>query len=72
MIVLLLIAFAVIAWLEVPGLVKKKMWRELVVFSIYLSVGMALSIPQVLGISPPNPGIAIESIYEPLFEMFLK
>ena len=69
MIVLLIIAFIGIILFEVPGLIKKKMWRELAAFSIYLSIGMALSIPQVLGIILPNPSKAIEVLVKPITEM---
>lgn len=69
MIVLVVLAFLAIILLEVPGLVKKKMWRELVAFSVYLSIGMALSIPQVLGVKLPNPTRAIEALVRPLSEL---
>ncbi|SHI86626.1 hypothetical protein [Desulfofundulus thermosubterraneus] len=69
MIFLLIVSFIGIILLEVPGLVKKKMWRELVAFSVYLAIGMALSIPQVLGIKVPNPSKAIEALFKPLAEL---
>ncbi len=69
MIVLLIIAFIGIILFEVPGLIKQKMWRDLVAFSIYLFIGMALSIPQVLGIILPNPSKAIEVIIKPVSEL---
>lgn len=69
MIVLLLVLFAGIILFEVPGLIKKKMWRELVAFSVYLLIGMALSIPQVMGLKLPNPNRAIEALFEPLSEL---
>lgn len=69
MIVLLFVLFASIILFEVPGLIKKKMWRELVTFSVYLLIGMALSIPQVMGLKLPNPNRAIEALFEPLSEL---
>lgn len=69
MIVLLIIVFIGIILFEVPGLVKKKMWRELAAFSVYLSIGMALSIPQVLGVELPNPTKAIEALFKPLSDL---
>ncbi|WP_422443645.1 hypothetical protein [Thermoanaerobacterium sp. DL9XJH110] len=69
MIVLLLVLFAGIIMFEVPGLIKKKMWRELVAFTVYLLIGMALSIPQVMGLKLPNPNRAIEALFEPLSEL---
>ncbi len=69
MIVLLIMAFIGIVLFEAPGLIKKKMWRELAAFSLYLSIGMALSIPQVLGITLPNPTKAIEALVKPISEL---
>lgn len=68
MIILLLLLFLGIIWLEVPGLVKKKMWRELIAFSVFLITGMALSIPQVLGIAVPNPSKPVEALFKPLVQ----
>lgn len=72
MIVLVLLAFALIIWLEVPGLIKKKMWRELAAFSVFLVIGMALTIPQVYGIRPFEPNAPIEALFKPLAELLKK
>jgi hypothetical protein len=55
--------------LEAPGLVKKKMWRELAAFLAYFFLGMALIIPQLLGVKLPNPTKAIEALFKPFAEM---
>jgi len=62
-------AFIGIILFEVPGLIKQKMWRELAAFSAYLFIGMAMSIPQVLGIILPNPSKAIEVLIKPVSEL---
>lgn len=69
MVVLLILLFIGIALFEVPGLVKKKMWPELAAFSVFLLIGMCLSIPQVLGVKMPNPNKAIEALFMPIAEM---
>ncbi len=69
MIALLVLLFIGIILFEVPGLVKKKMWRELAAFSVFLAIGMALSIPQALGATLPNPMKAIEALFGPLAEL---
>ncbi|OPX83508.1 MAG: hypothetical protein A4E53_04593 [Pelotomaculum sp. PtaB.Bin104] len=69
MIVLVLLGFALIIWLEAPGLVKKKMWRELIAFSVFLAIGIALTIPQVYGIRPFEPNAPIEALFKPLAEL---
>lgn len=72
MVVLLIIAFLIIISLEVPGLVRKRMWRELTAFSVLLVFGMALSVPQALGMTIPNPNAYIETIFKPLVQWLQK
>jgi uncharacterized membrane protein YoaT (DUF817 family) len=71
MVILLMIFFIAIFIIQVPPLVKAKMWGELAAFVVFMIIGMALSIPQVLGIKLPNPDKAIEAIFEPFYN-FLK
>lgn len=52
---------------EVPGLVRKGLWRELAVFSFLLVIGMAYSITEVLGITLPNPTHLTEAIFHPIY-----
>ncbi|MHB8072480.1 hypothetical protein [Desulfosporosinus fructosivorans] len=55
MIVLLLLAFIVIVLIEVPSLIKKKHWRELTVFSIFLVTAFIMALLQIIGVTMPNP-----------------
>ncbi len=65
MIALLVLVFiAIIAW-EAPGLVRKKMWRELAAFSVLLLIGMVLSFGSVLELPLPNPTKGIEAVFRP-------
>jgi len=66
---LLTMLFLGIVALEVPGLVRRKMWGELAAFAAYLLMGMALTIPQALGVRLPNPTKAIEVVFEPLIRL---
>ena len=68
MIVLALFAFLFIIAIEVPGLVKKRMWRELVAFAVILWIGMTLSILHILDVEVPSPIKLIEAFYKPLAE----
>ncbi|PID14965.1 hypothetical protein CSV63_09190 [Sporosarcina sp. P34] len=51
---ILLIA-AAIAWFEVPSLLEKKHKKELLAFSIFLTIGVALSIVLAFGKTLPSP-----------------
>ena len=63
---LLILALVAILLFEVPGLVRKKMWRELVVFSGLYLVGAVYSVGQVMRLEIPNPADLLEFIYGPL------
>ncbi len=67
--VLLVLLFISIILFEAPGLIREKMWGELAAFSVYLLIGMALSIPQAMGIRLPNPTKTIEALFRPLAEL---
>jgi len=55
MIVLLIAAFSIIALIEVPGLIRKKYWRELTVFSVILTIAFFVSVMQIMHIEIWNP-----------------
>lgn len=55
MIILLMITFAVIGIIEVPGLVKQKHWRDLAVFSAFFIFAFILALLQSMGIKIPSP-----------------
>lgn len=66
---LLVSLFLIMAFLEIPALLKKKSWRELLAFSFFLVLGFALSLPQVLGIEIANPNKLIEAMFEPISKL---
>ena len=61
----ILFVFSVIIWLEVPDLVQKKLWRELIAFSVLVLIGMLLTIPMTLGINIPSPNDALAVLFKP-------
>ncbi|MDQ0883540.1 hypothetical protein [Peribacillus sp. V2I11] len=65
----ILVIVAVIIVIDVPPLVRKKLKKELWIFSILLLFGTALSIAQALNIKIPNPLDWITAIYKPLSDM---
>ncbi|HVJ48429.1 hypothetical protein [Desulfitobacterium sp.] len=55
-----LLLFATIALYEIPGLMRKKEWPELITSSVLLAIGFTLSFLQVIGVDVPNPNKGIE------------
>ena len=55
MIFLLIAVFAVIVFLEVPKMVKKKQWRELTVYSVLMAIAIVISVMYTLDLYVPDP-----------------
>lgn len=66
MIYLLLLIYIFIALLQVPGLIKKKYWRELAAFSIFYMTALIMGVLYVLDIHIPSPMKAERYIVEDL------
>lgn len=72
MLFLLSFIFIAIIVIETPGLVKKRMWRELAAFSVLLVIGMVYSYGQMLDLPLPNPTDYIMAIFKPVSQYFEK
>lgn len=59
MIFLISLAFIVIAAIEIPGLIVKKMWGELATVCILIAVGYIMALFPVMNINIPTPNDAI-------------
>lgn len=66
---LLLMVFGLIIALEVPGLVRRGMWRELAAFGGLMVVGMTLSTAEVLGIELPTLTELTNVVFTPVYEV---
>ena len=55
MIFMMAALFAAFIWAEVPGLIKKKSWRELVAYSVLMALAITVSILYSLDVDIPNP-----------------
>ena len=62
---ILLIA-AIILWIEVPPLLEKKYKKELIVFSIFLAIGVGISMTIGFGKFMPNPLDLLTLVFKPL------
>jgi hypothetical protein len=66
---LLIVFFIGITGYEVPGMVQKKQFRELAVFSGLLILGFVISILQIVGVTLPNPIKGIETLGDYLIRL---
>ena len=55
----LIFIFILIIFFEIPGLIRRKLWRELAAFSVFLTIGFVLSFLQVIGVKIPSPNDGI-------------
>lgn len=55
MIYIVFCVYILIALLQIPSLIKQKYWRELTVFSIFLSLAFVFSLLLILGVEIPSP-----------------
>ena len=46
----IILVFGVIVYYEAPGLIRRKLWRELAVFLVVVLAGLALSITRATGL----------------------
>jgi hypothetical protein len=66
----ILIIGAVISFFEIWRLAKKKWWKEISVFSLFLSAGLTLAILLTLNVPIPTPIDWIMKIYNPISSFF--
>ena len=63
MIALVLIGFGMVALIQIPALVRKQWWRELICFAAVWSLGLILAVMVSMGIKlPPLTTIINEAI----------
>lgn len=61
---------AIISFFEIPSLIKKKWWREMIVYFLLLSTGMILAILLSKDVSIPAPLDWITKIFNPITSYF--
>jgi hypothetical protein len=54
-IIIVLLLFSLIAAKNIPGLIRKKYWRELTVFSAFFAFALIISMMYAMGFTVPNP-----------------
>jgi len=68
MIVLMIAVFAALIMLEVPGLVKKKLWRELTAYSALMLIAIVISVLYLKQVEVPNPVKNTQYYVQNMFE----
>lgn len=58
--------FLIISLIELPNLIRGKMWRELGVFAGVMVAAMGLTFGQALGFHIPSPAKEVEKILQPI------
>lgn len=66
MLILIILGFLLIAYLDAPALWQKKEWRELAVMGIVWSLGLALSLAQVFNLPVPSPARLLARVFGPV------
>lgn len=69
MLIILLLAYAAIAFFQVPSLVKKKQKRELIAFSCFLVLAFIFSMLLSLGVKIPSPLKMIQYVIQDRFNL---
>ncbi|MDF2636130.1 MAG: hypothetical protein K0R78_3004 [Pelosinus sp.] len=64
----LILVFGLLLALEVPDLVRNKMWRELGVYFLLMAISIYYSFGQVFDWTLPNPTKGVEAIFKPVAE----
>jgi hypothetical protein len=66
----ILVSGAIISLFEIPPLLKKKCWREIIFFFLLFSPGVTLSILLSKQVTIPTPVDLISKIYSPITSFF--
>lgn len=68
-VLLILTGFAVIVAIELPRLIKQKIYHKIVIFFVLIILGITLSLGQVLQLPIPNVTKGIETVTRPIFKV---
>lgn len=68
--IILFITYGAIALFEAPGLILKKHWRDLIIFSTFWLLTFTLSFLLALNFKIPNPQRAINELVTMVLNIF--
>lgn len=67
--IILLLVFASMAYIQIPGLVKNKYWKELAAFLAFFTAAFVLCLLYVLDVDIPSPMKGISYIFDDLLQI---
>ncbi|OIQ56542.1 hypothetical protein MOTE_23480 [Moorella thermoacetica] len=67
----LTVVYSAIFLLDIPPLVRRRAWRELLVFAVLSLMGLALGVPWSLGHKIFFPSEALIKFFEPLARLVM-
>ena len=65
----MLLIFVLMAFVQIPGLIKKKYWKELIAFSFFYMAAFTVSLLYVLDITIPSPIKGVKYVIEDLLKI---
>lgn len=60
--------FIIMIYWQVKDLVNNRAWKDLVVYSLLMLVGMVYSYGILLELSLPNPTLFLKGLFKPLYD----
>lgn len=69
---LVLAAFICIALTNVPGMVRSKCWRNLVIYGVFFIAALAIGILMSLDIPIPSPVKGVQTLYKDVLHISFK
>ncbi|WP_018249519.1 hypothetical protein [Orenia marismortui] len=67
-IIALSLFFMFLIYFQVKGLIKKKEWKELFVYSLLMSIGILYSYGVLLDLDLPNPILILSDLFKPIYD----
>lgn len=69
--ILFILGFILVILYEVPGIIRKKYWKELAVYSFLMSVAFTISLLYILRVKIPNPVKDTQYVVRDFFKYIL-
>lgn len=68
----IIVSGAIIAWIESPDLVRRRLVKELVIFYVILGLGVTVSLLEALQFELPNPLDWVNALHKPFSDFVFR